>query len=121
MASTTSRVAARTRARNVLADRQAERRKRDERIEAAMTQYFTAQDALDRARTESGAAVAALLAEGESRTSVAEMLEVTTREVKRALDDAPGADTGPGDDDTASADDKRTSHDTSDGGSAESP
>lgn len=114
MASTSSRVAARTRARTVLADRQAERRKRDERMEAAMTKYFEAQDALDRARTEAGEAVAALLAEGESRASVAEMLDVSTREVKRALDDAPETTTGTEQNDTAGAGDERNGHDTSD-------
>lgn len=118
MASTSSRVAARTRARTVLADRQAERRKRDERMETAMTKYFAAQDALDLARTEASEAVAALLAEGESRASVAEMLDVTTREVKRALDDAPDTNTRPDENDTAGARDERNGHDTSDGGPA---
>lgn len=118
MASTSSRVAARTRARTVLADRQAERRKRDERMEAAMTKYFEAQDALDRARTEAGEAVAALLAEGESRASVAEMLDVSTREVKRALDDAPETTTGTEQNDTAGAGDERNGHHPSDSGPA---
>lgn len=92
MASTTARVAARSRAREALAARQAERRKRDERMEAAMTQFFAAQDAIERARTEAGQAVAALIEEGETRSSIADMLGVAPREVKRALDDAPDSE-----------------------------
>lgn len=104
MASTTSRVAARSRAREALAARQAERRKRDERMEKSMTAYFAAQDALVKARADSGQAVSELIAEGESRASIAEMLGTTTREIKRALDDAPATeDVGDVQDHTGSA------------------
>ena len=86
MARTSDRTSARNRARQALAAKQKARRERDERMEAAATRYFAAADAIDSARRDAGQAIEALIAEGEPRAEIAELLGITTRDIKAALD-----------------------------------
>lgn len=86
MAKTTDKTSARNRARQALADKQQKRRERDERMEAAATKYFTAADAIERAQREAGEAIQALVEEGEPRGEIADLLGITTREIKQSLD-----------------------------------
>ncbi|CAN5455070.1 hypothetical protein BH09ACT9_BH09ACT9_08590 [soil metagenome] len=86
MARTSDRTSARNRARQALAEKQKARRERDERMEAAATRYFAAADAIESARRDAGQAIQALIAEGEPRAEIAELLGITTRDIKAALD-----------------------------------
>ncbi|MEH6624599.1 MAG: hypothetical protein V7738_17750 [Dietzia maris] len=86
MARTSDRTSARNRARQALAEKQKARRERDERMEAAATRYFAAADAIESARRDAGQAIQALIAEGEPRAEIAELLGITTRDIKTALD-----------------------------------
>lgn len=86
MARTSDRTSARNRARQALAAKQKARRERDERIEAAATRYFAAADAIEKAQRDAGEAIKALVDEGEPRGEIAELLGVTTRDIKAALD-----------------------------------
>lgn len=89
MARTNDRVSARNRAREALAEKQRKRRERDERMEAAATKYFAAADAMERARRDAGEAIQALVDEGEARGEIADLLGISTREIKTALDSVP--------------------------------
>lgn len=71
MAKTSDKTSARNRARQALAEKQRKRRERDERIEAAATRYFTAADAIEKARLDAGKALKALVDEGEPRAEIA--------------------------------------------------
>ena len=86
MARTSDRTSARNRARQALAEKQKARRERDERMEVAATRYFAAADAIESARRDAGQAIQALIAEGEPRAEIAELLGITTRDIKTALD-----------------------------------
>lgn len=86
MAKTSDKISARNRARQALADKQQKRRERDERMEAAATKYFTAADAIERAQREAGEAIQSLVEEGEPRGEIADLLGITTREIKQSLD-----------------------------------
>lgn len=86
MAKTSDRTSARTRARQALAEKQRKRRERDERMEAAATRYFTAADAIEKARLDAGEAIKALVNEGEARAEIAGLLGISTRDIKTALD-----------------------------------
>ncbi|MCT1434309.1 hypothetical protein [Dietzia maris] len=86
MARTSDRTSARNRARQALAEKQRARRERDERMEAAATRYFAAADAIESARRDAGQAIQALIDEGEPRAEIAELLGITTRDIKAALD-----------------------------------
>lgn len=108
MARTPDRTSARNRARQALAERQKARRERDERMEAAATRYFAAADAIERARRDAGQAIQDLVAEGEPRAEIAELLGVTTRDIKIALDALT--------DDDQDDDDSDTGHDEPLGG-----
>ncbi|MBB1018227.1 hypothetical protein ACIQCV_15610 [Dietzia maris] len=55
-------------------------------MEAAATRYFAAADAIERARRDAGQAIQDLIAEGEPRAEIAELLGITTRDIKTALD-----------------------------------
>lgn len=90
MTKTADRTSARNRARQALADKQQKRRERDERMEAAATKYFAAADAIERAQREAGEALQALVDEGEPRGEIAELLGITTREIKQSLDAISG-------------------------------
>lgn len=85
MAKTSDKTSARNRARQALAAKQRERRERDERMEAAATRYFTAADAIEKAQLDAGAAIKALVDEGEPRTEIADLLGITTRDIKQTL------------------------------------
>lgn len=91
MARTSDKTSARNRARQALADKQRKRRERDERMELAATRYFAAADAIDKARRDAGEAIQALVSEGEARAEIADMLGITTRDIKIALDALPTA------------------------------
>lgn len=86
VAKTSDKTSARNRARQALAEKQRKRRERDERIEAAATRYFTAADAIAKARLDAGEAIKALIDEGEPRGEIAELLGISTRDIKTALD-----------------------------------
>lgn len=85
MATTSDKTSARNRARQALADKQRERRQRDERMETAATRYFTAADAIEKAQRDAGEAIKALIDEGETRGEIAALLGVTTRDLKQTL------------------------------------
>lgn len=108
MARTSDRTSARNRARQALAEKQKARRERDERMEAAATRYFAAADAIESARRDAGQAIQALIAEGEPRAEIAELLGSTTRDIKAALDALT--------DDDQDGDDSDTGHDEPLGG-----
>lgn len=114
MAKTSDKTSARNRARQALAEKQRKRRERDERIEAAATRYFTAADAIAKARLDAGEALKALVDEGEPRAEIAELLGITTRDIKTALDalgdDRPDADAG----EVASASPQESVHEDAD-------
>ena len=107
MARTSDRTSARNRARQALAEKQKARRERDERMEAAATRYFAAADAIESARRDAGQAIQALIAEGEPRAEIAELLGITTRDIKAALDALT--------DDDQDDDDNDTGHDETQG------
>ncbi|MGI9588506.1 MAG: hypothetical protein ACR2MR_09940 [Dietzia maris] len=86
MGRTADRTRARARAREALAERQRKRREREERMEAAATKYFAAADAIEAARRDAAEAIQALVSDGESRSDIADLLGVTTRDIKSALD-----------------------------------
>lgn len=86
VAKTSDKTSARNRARQALAEKQRKRRERDERIEAAATRYFTAADAIAKARLDAGEAIKALIDEGEPRGEIAELLGISTRDIKTTLD-----------------------------------
>ncbi|AEF42703.1 hypothetical protein [Hoyosella subflava] len=94
MAKTSDKTSARNRARQALAEKQRKRRERDERIEAAATRYFAAADAIEKARLDAGEAIKALVDEGEPRAEIAELLGITTRDIKLSLDTLTNEDTG---------------------------
>lgn len=100
MARTSDRTSARNRARQALAEKQKARRERDERMEAAATRYFAAADAIESARRDAGQAIQALIAEGEPRAEIAELLGITTRDIKTALDALTDDDQDDDDSDT---------------------
>lgn len=104
MARTSDRTSARNRARQALAAKQKARRERDERMEAAATRYFAAADAIASARRDAGQAIEALIAEGEPRAEIAELLGITTRDIKAALDALTDDDSDTGYDETEDMD-----------------
>ena len=113
MARTSDRTSARNRARQALAEKQKQRRERDERMEAAATRYFAAADALEKAQREAGEAIKALFNEGEARAEIADLLGISTRDIKTALDTLNNSDFQESDDD-ASAPDSQSGSDTTD-------
>ncbi|MEH6624629.1 MAG: hypothetical protein V7738_17900 [Dietzia maris] len=86
MARTSDRTSARNRARQALAEKQRARRERDERMEAAATRYFAAADTIERARRDAGHAIQDLISEGEPRAEIADLLGISARDIKAALD-----------------------------------
>ena len=86
MARTSDRTSARNRARQALAEKQRARRERDERMEAAATRYFAAADTIERARRDAGHAIQELISEGEPRAEIADLLGISARDIKAALD-----------------------------------
>lgn len=86
MATNADMLSARKRARQALADKQRKRRERDERMEAAATRFFTASDSLAKARRDAGEAIKALVDEGEARGEIADLLGITARDIRTALD-----------------------------------
>lgn len=113
MAKTSERTSARNRARQALAEKQKARRERDERMEAAATRYFAAADAIDNARREAGQAIKALVDEGEPRNEIADLLGITTRDIKTALDASNDQEHG-NEGDVSAVDDAETESPSSD-------
>lgn len=86
MATNADMLSAKKRARQALADKQRKRRERDERMEAAATRFFTASDSLVKAQRDAGEAIKALVDEGEARSEIADLLGITARDIRAALD-----------------------------------
>lgn len=83
---------ARARAREAMATKLAEQREREQRVQDAAARFFAASDAIDTARLDAGRALRDLLDEGETRSGVAELLGVSSREIKQTLDALDGND-----------------------------
>lgn len=114
MARTSDRTSARNRARQALAEKQKARRERDERMEAAATRYFAAADAIEKAQRDAGEAIKALVDEGEARAEIADLLGISTRDIKTALDTLNNSDDDQTSDDGASAPDTQSGSETTD-------
>jgi hypothetical protein len=86
---TTDLITARERARQARLRVDAERAKRDGRIEEAAALAFLALDARTAAETELGRAIGRLRDEDETQSRIADLLGLCTAEVKRLMPSAP--------------------------------